>query len=218
MPSKSLKVVWGFLSFALLAAGAFMIATSIVWRDHDPVRNFIISDMDLDAGLGLGIAFLITWMMSIGGILQQNHVVIGLVITNWALILDALGVIAIGGTIWFYTLTPTLNYLDQWQLAHPATRQALQDTLSCCGYRNSTELGVVGGFCENVTFAAAQVGCSTDILSIADYTLNNVFTVIFGFMAVLITFFLATVCVVYRRLESERFRKIDEKRGGRGFV
>ena len=37
-------------------------------------------------------------------------------------------------------------------------------------------------------------------------------------MVVVIGFFLATVSLVYRRNEQERFRRIDEKRGGKSFV
>lgn len=41
---------------------------------------------------------------------------------------------------------------------------------------------------------------------------------VFGFMAVIIGMFLATMSMIYRRNEQERFRRIDEKRGGRSFV
>ena len=48
MPSKALKATWSFFSFAILATGALAIAFSIIWRATDPVKNFIISKMDLD--------------------------------------------------------------------------------------------------------------------------------------------------------------------------
>jgi len=218
MPSKSLKSVWAFFNFAILAAGALTIALSIIWRAPNVTRNFIISEMDLNAGLALGIMLVVTWMISIGGILQQNHVTAGLIITNWALIADAVAVITIGAEIWFYTLESTNNFLKQWVESSPQTIQSLQDTLSCCGYRNSTEHAVFAGFCADSTFAAAQPGCSTIILPMEDYTLNNIFSSVFGFMVVVIGFFLATVSMVYRRNEQERYRRIDEKRGGRSFV
>jgi len=218
MPSKSLKSVWAFFNVAILAAGALLIAFSVVWRPHNVLRNLVLSQMDLNAGLILGIAFLLTWVMAIIGILQRNHVTIGLVITNWALIVDAVAVITIGCIVWFYTLTPANNFLMAWKAAGPVTQQALQNSLHCCGYQNSTEFGVNAGFCADVTFAAAQPGCSSIILPYAAYTLQNVFSSIYGLMVVVIGFFLSTMCIVYRRQETERFRRIDEKRGGRGFV
>jgi len=218
MPSKALKTTWGALNFALLAAGIIAIVFSILWRAPNLEMNFYVSMMDLNGGLALGIMLLVTWMISIGSILQPNHVTVGLVITNWALIGDAIAIIVIGGSIWFYSLREVANYLIVWTNASTDTRQALQDAFSCCGYTNSTQLAVFAGFCADTTFAANQTGCVTFIEPKADYTLNNIFSSIFGFMAVVIAFFLATVCMVYRRKEQERFRLIDEKRGGRGFV
>jgi len=218
MPSKSLKITWGLLNFALLAVGVIAVAFSIVWRAPNVVINFIISEQDLNGGLALGIMLIVTWMVSVGAILQPNHVTIGLVATNWALIGDAITIVVVGGSIWLYTLTSMTNYMAQWEASSTTTIQALQDTLSCCGYTNSTQDAVFAGFCANTTFAASQVGCSSVIMPQVDYTLNNIFSSIFGFMAVVIAFFWATVCMVYRRKQQERFRLIDEKRGGKSFV
>lgn len=77
----------------------------------------------------MGIMLVITWMISIGGILQQNHIVLGLHITNWALIVDAIAVLVIGGEVWVYTLEPTKNFLQQWTTASPQVVQSLQDTV-----------------------------------------------------------------------------------------
>jgi hypothetical protein len=37
-------------------------------------------------------------------------------------------------------------------------------------------------------------------------------------MAIVLSLFLASMCVIKRRQEEERFKRIDSKRGGRGFV
>lgn len=84
--------------------------------------------------------------------------------------------------------------------------------------RNGTASGhfeTVGGFCADTTFAAAQPGCMTistsmtgfqdtpltDVVTSAhspgtDYTLNNIFTCLYGWTAVLGAFLLATLCVI----------------------
>ncbi|KAG9015007.1 phospholipid scramblase 1 [Tulasnella sp. JGI-2019a] len=218
MPSLSLKWVWALLNVALLGTGTLLITLTTIWRAHNPLRNFVISELDLDAGLALGIALLVTWAISIGGILQGNNSTGALIIANWALIVDAAAVVVIGCIVWFYTLQETNNFLTVWKSATPATLQTLQDTLQCCGYRNSTELAVAAGTCADPTAAASLPGCSTIILPYATYTLQNIFSSVFGFMLVVIGFFLATVCVVNRRKQTLRFIKIDEKRGGRAFV
>jgi len=218
MPSLSLKWVWAILNFALLAAGTVLITISTIWRAHNPVRNFVISALDLNAGLILGSALILTWAISIIGIIQRNNNTAVLIMTNWALIMDAVGVVVMGCMVWFYTLQETNNYLKIWEAATPATLQSIQDTLQCCGYRNSTELVVAAGTCANTTAAADLPGCSTIILPFATYTQQNIFSSVFGFALVVVGFFLATVCVVNRRKQTERFIKIDAKRGGRGFV
>jgi len=210
--------VWAVLAFFLLAAGGITIAFSIIWKTPNLMRNIAISSQDLLAGLVLGIAFVVTFVIALAAIVQPNHSVIGLAILNWTLLLDALGVGIVGSFIWFYTLTERSDYHLVMSTQSTATWQAVQDKLSCCGYFNSTDLGTIGGFCSDATFAANATPCVGPITEYADYALNNVFTTIYGFMAVILAFFLATMCVIKKRNEAERFRRIDEKRGGRGFV
>jgi len=53
---------------------------------------------------------------------------------------------------------------------------------------------------------------------LADDLLCETFTTIWGFTAITTCLFISTLCVMKKRQETERFRKIDAKRGGRGFV
>jgi len=218
MPSKRLMSVWGFTSFLMLAAGVIALTISIVWRAPELMRNIVISRQDLLAGTIIGVAFLITFGISILAIIQPNHVIIGLVILNWTLIADAVMVLTVGSFIWFYTLRERNNFHIVMSHQSAQTWQAVQDKFSCCGYFNSTDLGTTAGFCSNPTTAVNATPCVGPITNYADYTLNNIFSSIYGFMAVTIALFLTTMCVIKRRQEEERFRRIDEKRGGRGFV
>jgi len=52
----------------------------------------------------------------------------------------------------------------------------------------------------------------------ADVTLENVFSALYGMMVPVLGLLLASISVIYKRKEDERFKKIDAKRGGRGFV
>jgi len=224
MVSRALMGIWAFLDVCLLAAGAVSIAMSIVWRSPNMLLNMVISDAYLNSGMVLGIALLLTFVISIIAILQRNDVTIGLVVLNWTLILDALGIVIIGTFVWFLTLRERENFHSIFASQTPQARIAIQDKLKCCGYYNSTDLAEVGGtFCVNLDFIrntnnATQNFCVGPITSYADNALMNVFTTIYGFMAVILFFFLASLCVINKRLEDERFKKIDAKRGGRGFV
>lgn len=216
--------VWALLDVCLLAAGVVTIAMSVVWRSPNILLNMVISDAYLNSGLVLGIALVVTFLISIVAIVQRNRVTIGLVFLNWTLILDALGIVIIGTFIWFMTLRERDNFHQVFSKQTPAQRIAIQDKLKCCGYFNSSDLVEIGGnFCVDSNFVnnvnnATQNFCVTPITAFADITLMDVFTTIYAFMAVITSLFLASLCVINKRLEDERFKKIDEKRGGRAFV
>jgi len=221
MPSKRLIGVWTFLNVCLLGAGIMTLVLSIMWREPNLLRNMVVTGPYLACGLVLGIMFLVTWAISVGAIIQPNHITFGLVFLNWSLILDALAIVTIGTFIWFFTLQERKNYHSILATQSAATRIAVQDKLHCCGYFNSTDLLEIGGsFCQNQTFADSinNTFCVGPLTAYADVTLNDIFTTIYGWMAIVVTLFLATLCVINKRHEGERFRKINEKRGGRGFV
>lgn len=187
--------------------------------------NMTFSAGDLNAGLAVGIAFLITTALSIGAIIQRNHVTIGLVVLNWVLISDAIIVTVAGTFIWFYTLRERAEYHVKYAHLQPSQRIVVQDMFSCCGYFNASDLVEIGGnFCQNSTFVNSLNAtvtsnfCVTPVTHQVDVSLNDVFSTTYGFMIGIIGLFLSSLCVLKVRQEIERFRRIDSKRGGRGFV
>jgi len=217
--------VWAVLDFLLLAAGGVALSLSIVWGTQNVLMNMVLSSADLTAGTTLGIALLLTFAISIGAIVQKNHVTIGLVLLNYALLLDAIGIVVIGTFVWFFTLQERTNFHRSWLQATRQTRITLQDQLKCCGYFNGNDQAEIGGsFCQSQQFVSGLASnvttnfCVTPITSFADMTLNNVFTTVYGYMAIVLCLLLASLCVIKKRQEDERFKKIDAKRGGRGFV
>lgn len=219
MVSRVLIGVWAAFDFLLLASGIVSIVLSIVWKATNVLENMVLSPTDLTAGTILGIALLVTFAISIGGIIQRNHVNTGLYILNYALLLDAFVVVIIGTFVWWFTLQERANFHQLWIAENISNRLVLQDKFHCCGYFNSTDAVAIGGaFCTSQDIANAANSCVTPVTAFADWTLNTVFTMVYGYMGVIICLFLTTLCIIKRRQEEERFRKIDEKRGGRGFV
>jgi len=220
MPSKRLMLSWWLFNITLLAAGVVTLALSIVWRQPDILMNLVLPDMDLTVGLVLGVFFLVTWAFSIGAVIQRNHITIGLVLLNWLLIVAMVYLTVAGSVIWFFTLRLRNNFHTRWSQQTPVTRVEIQDMFKCCGYFNGTDLVEMGGnFCSDPNFVAqTQSFCVTPITQEANDTLNPIFSTVYGFMAILLCFFMATVCVINERKKEERFKKIDAKRGGRGFV
>ncbi|OJT14153.1 hypothetical protein TRAPUB_9264 [Trametes pubescens] len=240
MPSKRLMGAFAFVDFCLLAAGAILIAFSEIWRQPNLMFNFTLSNEMLTGGLILGIFFLMTFVLSIGAVVQKNHVTMGFVLLNWMLIIDALVVIVTGTIVWFFTLGERAHYFEVFKSLSRDTRIEIQDKFSCCGYFTQNDTVEIGGtFCANQTFVDTLLDpnstdtfrCVAPLTKFTDFTLNNIFTTVstilgqpcelrsmYGFMAIVVLLFLASMCVIKRRQEEERFKKIDAKRGGRGFV
>lgn len=233
MVSKGLMVFWGVVDFCLLAAGAVSVAFSIVWRKPDILMNMTVTSADLTAGLILGVVLLATFAISIFAIVQRNHITIGLVILNYVLVVDAIIVLALGSRVWFFTLRERNNFHKIYLEQPDSTIEFIQNKFSCCGYFNGSDHTVInndaGNFCSTVqsTFINsldptdinnAANFCVGKVTAFADYTLNNIFSSMYGFMAIVICLLLATLCVINMREEEERFKRIDAKRGGKGFV
>ena len=70
---------------------------------------------------------LLTFLMSIGAIVQPNHVTRPLAVLNWLLILDTLGVIIVGTMVWWATLQERKNFGMAFDAASNSTRLIIQN-------------------------------------------------------------------------------------------
>lgn len=213
--------VWAFFDFALLTFGGLSVALSIILQGSDDVLvNLTFTPSQLTSALILGILLLITFVISIGAIIQRPHIIQPLMVLNWALVVDGAAIILVGSIFWFTTLAERDNFLQRLIEATPQIRIAVQDKLNCCGYYNASHLVEFGGqVCMNATAAVTRNNtCVLPLTDFTDQSLNTAFTSIYGFMAAVIPLLLATLCVIKKREEDERFKRIDAKRGGRGFA
>ncbi|KAL6309060.1 hypothetical protein BKA93DRAFT_814971 [Sparassis latifolia] len=213
--------VWGVFDFCLLGSGVLMLALSIVWREPNLMINIALSTMHLNAALILAILFIVTFVISIGAMVQKNPGILGFVVLNWALIVDAIATLVVGTIIWFYSLQERNNYYAVWKMQTNTTRVAVQNEFSCCGYFLPNDTAAIGGFCVSDTFVNSlptTSACVSHITAFADDMLQPIFTYIYFFMGIVLCLLLASLCVIKTRTEVERFRKIDAKRGGGGFV
>jgi len=225
MPSKYLHGFYGVFTLSIAVFGVISILFSLLWRRNDLLLNMTFSNGDLNGGLVLGIAFLLTASLSVGAIIQRNHVTIGLIVLNWVLIADAIIVLVVGTIVWFFSLRERAEFHVRYAKLQPSQRITIQDKFSCCGYFNASDFLEIGGnFCQNSTFATSldttvlSNFCVSPVTKQADVSLNQVFSTTYGFMVGIIGLFLTSLCVIKVRQEFERFRRIDAKRGCRGFV
>lgn len=78
----------------------------------------------------MGIVLLLTSFLSVGAIIQRNHVTMGLIVLNWVLIADAVITLAIGSFVWFYTLRERNEFHVKWAELQPSQRIAIQDQVA----------------------------------------------------------------------------------------
>ncbi|KAJ3993859.1 tetraspanin Pls1 family [Lentinula boryana] len=229
MVSRKLMGFWALFDVCLLAAGVVSIVFSVVYRKQDILLNLTISKADLTAALIMGIMLVATFVFSIGAIVQKNHVTMGLVILNYLLVADAIVVLVIGSFVWFFSLQQRNNFHKLYVELPASSRVFIQDKFSCCGYFNGSDAVEPSTFCtpSQIAFTNAldpsdvnnaDSFCVTEVTAFTDYTLNQMFSYTYGFMPVVLGLLLFTLCVINKRKEGERFKKIDAKRGGRGFV
>jgi len=211
---------WWFFNAALLGAGILTLSFSIIWRRPDVIMNMVVDRTDLNFGLVLGGFLVGSWVLSVAAVIQRNHITKGLVYLNWFLIITMLLVLAYASFLWFDTLHELVNFHQAFAQQSPAARIFIQDKFQCCGYFSNTDLVEIGGnFCNNASFVAQSTSlCWSPISKKADSILNLIFSTVYGFIAIVGLFFLSTLCVINERITEERFKKIDAKRGGRGFV
>jgi len=218
MVSKCLMLAWCFFDACLLAAGLVTLVLSFVWRQPNLLLNLTFSSFDLTGGTVLGISFLATFVCSL--ILITIRGKRPLVMLNWLLLANGIAILIVSTSIWVSTLHERNNYHEVFGMQSNATKIAVQDTFMCCGYFDATDEVAFGGtFCPNATAAmVVDSFCVTPITKFADMTLNNVFSTMYGFMAIVIGLFLANTCVIKKRQEEERFERIDAKKDGQGLV
>ncbi|OCF45767.1 hypothetical protein I317_00255 [Kwoniella heveanensis CBS 569] len=224
---KKLLIVWSLLDFCLLAAGVLCIVTSIILTQPSQLIIGMMKDhFDFKMiGISLGSTFIAGTVLAIPAIISSYEKMALLKALNWYLVVLASLTLAFGSWVWMFSLEQISEFEQIWHRTPEATQQAIQNKFSCCGYFNGTLSGGLitqAGFCTDSEMAASQPGCQTIITSASspgsDYTLSNIFTTIFGFEAIIAALFLATVCVINERNVAVRFKRIDEKRGGGGFV
>ncbi|KIK63732.1 hypothetical protein GYMLUDRAFT_40795 [Collybiopsis luxurians FD-317 M1] len=229
MVSKKLMGFWAFFDICLLAGGVISIVFSFIYRKTDILLNLTISKADLTAALVLGVMLCFTFLFSIGAVVQKNHITIGLVILNYILIVDAIAVLSVGTFIWFFSLRQRNEFHVLYLELPQSSRQFIQDKFSCCGYFNGSDAVEPSNFCTPSQIAFTNSLDPTDVNNAAnfcvgkvtaftDYTLNQMFSSCYGFMPIILGLLLFSLCVINKRKEDERFKKIDAKRGGKGFV
>ncbi|ODN87736.1 hypothetical protein L198_06966 [Cryptococcus wingfieldii CBS 7118] len=223
---RILNIVWAVFAFLLLAAGVISIVASVIFNSAGhPFLNMIATKVDFKLGIGMGVIYIMSCIVSVPAFMASFENPVMLKFLNWWLVGCMAVTLAFGSIFWVLSLEQLNTFSNVWKAQTSTIQQTIQDEFSCCGYFNGTAEGgfsTTAGFCSDATFAAAQTGCQNTITSASspgtDFTLETIFSTVYGFEIILVSFFLATVCLINERGISVRFKRIDAKRGGSGFV
>lgn len=224
-----------FFDFLFLATAVVFIVISAIWNAQSTdnstmdllLRNLIITSSTRLQGLVCGVFVLLAFLVATTAFVRRFNNRIFLPALYGITISTVITVIC-GTIVWFQTLVERAHFSDTW-LGIPSSEQGrIQDFFQCCGYWSSNLTSnnpvATSQFCPtpgtgNSTGPAVQ-GCVGPFTSHADTLLNTVFTIFYIFVVIDVAIFFATVVVMKARGEQERYRRIEEKRGGamRGYA
>jgi len=214
--SRRLIIIWVVLDLILLGFGIAFAALAVTWMNADPVRNMILAELDLFAGLALGSLFIATFLLSLPALLQslalspeKTFPTSPLIFLILVLAADQLCIIAAGAIVWWRTLQERAEFFVYWEQDSSGLDAILQNKFNCCGY--FTPCASEGG-------APALPVCVDPVQNYADNILNITFTTMFATSSIVILLLLCSACLISELKVLDRFRRIDIKRGLHSFA
>jgi len=218
---NKIQLVYVATDFLFLVMGVFILAFSIIVnniKDEIPVngrqaaRNLLYQGFPLTAGIANAALIFATFVVSLPGLATSSRK--WLKLAGYMAVVCGVFSMILGLYIWILTLKSRGDFEVLFGLQSDTVKSMMQREFSCCGYRNSTSPAfITDAMCPSKAASAIMRGCATPISSFANVFLDNIFTSLFGIVAIDAVFVMAAVCLVKDRKERERFRHIDEKNG-----
>ncbi|KKA28943.1 hypothetical protein TD95_004674 [Thielaviopsis punctulata] len=224
MPSKVLLTTM-VLDFLFAVTGALMVGFSVVVKGNmnkdlkngeEIARHLVYARWPLDASLANGIMILMTFLLTIPGLLIPTRIWIKL--GGFFVIVSAIFTLCIGVYLWVLTLATKKDTFKIWSEQSSDAQSQLELAFKCCGYFNSTSPAfVTNSVCTSPASAALQPGCATPVSSFINVFSDDIFTGLFGMVGIDTVLIVAFACLLKERKENERYRHIDQKTGYSGF-
>ncbi|CAG8548625.1 1726_t:CDS:2 [Dentiscutata heterogama] len=199
-----------------LITGMIMISfgSSFLMTFGRNIRSVVLSKPSLIGGITIGIIRILIFFVGIIGFFapfKRCH--------NWlmaqsiCIVMTTIALLILGAMIWFKTLNERNFFKDVWIGWMNGTRARFQDQFNCCGWEYPLSYGVVSRGCLDLQQVNTTMfgGCDSLIIGTGDKISREVFTLLFGFIAIDIITFLTISVLIHARNIVERFRKIEEK-------
>ncbi|CAG8761520.1 15423_t:CDS:2, partial [Dentiscutata erythropus] len=199
-----------------LITGMIMISfgSSFLMTYGRNIRSVVLSKPSLIGGIIIGIIRVLTFFVGTIGFFAPFKRFHNWLIAQFVCIaMTSIALLILGAKIWFKTLDERNFFENVWIGWMNGTRARFQDQLNCCGWEYPLSYGVVSRGCLDLQQANATMfgGCDNLIIGAGDKISREIFTLLFGFIAIDIITFLAISVLIHARKIVERFRKIEEK-------
>ncbi|KAI1261542.1 tetraspanin [Xylariaceae sp. FL1019] len=220
------KVHGAFIGIDVLfaATGALILGFSIIVKStcfnppnngNDAARDLLYQQFPFTAGIANSVITFIGFATTLPALATNNRG--WLKLSGFLIVVSALFTLIIGLDLWIFTLRIKETFGTIWTAQNAHVQELMQTAFQCCGYFNSTSPAFqTDATCPSPASAALLRGCATPIATFSNTFVDNIFTALFGIVAVDALAVLAIACVLKDRKETERFRHIDEKSGARG--
>ncbi|KAL8900176.1 MAG: hypothetical protein Q9192_001219 [Flavoplaca navasiana] len=170
--------------------------------------NLLLAHAPLNSALfDAGLIFF-TFIVSIFGLIFTTKRV-WLKVHCWMVLGCIIVTLVIGLQIWFSTLKTRANLAVMWDAESPQMQHLLQERWDCCGYM--TIPFQTDSTCPSLLVASKKPDCVGPFSEFANGFLDQVFTAMFGMVALNVILLLGGLVVLKKREEEERYRHIDEK-------
>ncbi|KAK9768481.1 hypothetical protein K7432_000822 [Basidiobolus ranarum] len=206
MISSNIRLSFFLLTLVFLTSGLVALGVASYFLATPYMRRAVVVTRDMIyGGFFVGaltvISSLTGFFASIRPVRRKNI----LVVFAWLIAFVICIELFLGAAIWFRSLNIRGSFSEKWRTWDPVLKVAFQEADGCCGYYNAQDDPSDSAFCRITN--VPHTGCVDAIHIYTDNYLRNIYTCLFGFVAVDVFAFLACVVLIQARNDQERYEK-----------
>jgi len=218
------KILASFVlaDFLFAVGGAIMLGFAVIVQQTcfnaptegvEAARNLLYREFPFNVGIANAVLTFIIFVFTLPGLATGSRG--WLKVAGYLIVFNALFTLGIGLNLWTTTLKMRERFNTIWIAQTPEVQSLMQVSFACCGFTNSTSPAfVTDPTCPSPASAALMRGCGSPLVAFGNTEIDTIFTAVFGMVGLDALLIMALACLLKDRKERDRYRHIDEKRGG----